>query len=239
MKKIPFYLSVILVFSIFTGIGWALDISPKDTTGKPGDSVVVQIYISDIGSGLDINAFSFIILFDENVLTYVEVDKTETLTESFSIVDGKLQESGKLKVNGVLFTGELHIDSEGLFLKIKFTVNTTANKDSVLSLLDFKDDIAPAVTTDATFKLITDTYKINKTVSPSSCGTITASPDKTSYSSDELVELKAIPDSCYEFTGWSGACSSTSPTCNLTMDSDKSVTANFKIKTYSQQATLT
>ncbi|MCP4105035.1 MAG: hypothetical protein GY749_05795, partial [Desulfobacteraceae bacterium] len=36
----------------------------------------------------------------------------------------------------------------------------------------------------------------------------------------------------YDFTGWSGDCSDANPVCTLTMNSDKSVTANFRIKTY-------
>ncbi|MCP4104223.1 MAG: cell wall-binding protein, partial [Desulfobacteraceae bacterium] len=81
-------------------------------------------------------------------------------------------------------------------------------------------------------KIPTDTYKLTKIVLPVSGGSISASPDKTSYNKDESVTLAAEPDSCYDFTGWSGDCSDANPVCTLTMNSDKSVTANFRIKTY-------
>ena len=35
-------------------------------------------------------------------------------------------------------------------------------------------------------------------------------------------------DATHEFVGWGGGCSGTSPTCVLTMDGDKSVTAEFR-----------
>jgi uncharacterized repeat protein (TIGR02543 family) len=44
-----------------------------------------------------------------------------------------------------------------------------------------------------------------------------------------VVELEAVPDPCYEFTGWSGNLTgSTNPT-TITMDGDKTVTAIFAL----------
>jgi len=42
-----------------------------------------------------------------------------------------------------------------------------------------------------------------------------------------VVNLTATPDPGWSFGGWSGACTGTSPTCTLTMDSDKWVGAYF------------
>jgi len=84
---------------------------------------------------------------------------------------------------------------------------------------------------------IPDTYTLTKTVSPSSGGAISASPDKSVYTDGESVTLTANPEACYDFTGWSGACSGTSLTCTLSMNADKSVTANFAVKTHSVSIT--
>ena len=81
-----------------------------------------------------------------------------------------------------------------------------------------------------TFKQKTSSLTINSTN-----GTVTKNPDKSSYNCGEKVTLTANPNSCYEFTGFSGACSGAS--CTLTMDSNKSVTANFGLKTYSLNIT--
>jgi len=42
-----------------------------------------------------------------------------------------------------------------------------------------------------------------------------------------VVNLTATPDPGWSFTGWGGACTGTSSTCTLTMDSDKWVVAYF------------
>jgi uncharacterized repeat protein (TIGR02543 family) len=63
-------------------------------------------------------------------------------------------------------------------------------------------------------------------------GSVSTSPTSTSFSPGTSVTLTAYPDGSSIFTGWSGACSGTSPTCIITMDSNKSVTANFTRKSY-------
>ena len=46
------------------------------------------------------------------------------------------------------------------------------------------------------------------------------------YSEDAVVSVTATANVGYTFTGWSGACSGTGA-CSVTMDADKTVTANF------------
>jgi Ca2+-binding RTX toxin-like protein len=48
-----------------------------------------------------------------------------------------------------------------------------------------------------------------------------------SYLKDAAVALTVAPASGSHFAGWSGACSGTSATCDLTMNAGKSVTATF------------
>ncbi|OPY76285.1 MAG: hypothetical protein A4E64_01582 [Syntrophorhabdus sp. PtaU1.Bin058] len=55
------------------------------------------------------------------------------------------------------------------------------------------------------------------------------------YSYGTLVTLIATPDTSYNFTGWSGACTGTGD-CTITMDSSKNVTANFSKKTFTINA---
>lgn len=50
---------------------------------------------------------------------------------------------------------------------------------------------------------------------------------ESQYASGTEVTLVASPNSGYGFSGWSGDCSGTSPTCVLTMDANKAVTASF------------
>jgi len=58
-------------------------------------------------------------------------------------------------------------------------------------------------------------------------GTVAKTPDLTSYSSGTSVQLTATPASGYTFTGWSGDITSTANPVTVTMNSNKTITANF------------
>ena len=77
-------------------------------------------------------------------------------------------------------------------------------------------------------------YTLSVRKSGTGSGTVVSSPSgincgttcSASYSQGTTVTLTATPDSNSIFAGWSGACTDTKD-CTVTMDSDKSVTANF------------
>ena len=58
-------------------------------------------------------------------------------------------------------------------------------------------------------------------------GTITRTPNQSSYTSGTTVTLQATPNSGYVFTGWSGDLTGTTNPATIVMNSNKSVTANF------------
>jgi len=60
------------------------------------------------------------------------------------------------------------------------------------------------------------------------CGSICSYP----FGYDNPVTLTAIPSPQSIFTGWSGDGCSGTGTCNVTMSSSKSVTANFNLAPY-------
>jgi len=77
--------------------------------------------------------------------------------------------------------------------------------------------------------------------SGSGTGTVTSNPSgincgatcSASFVPGTNVTLTATPDSGSTFSGWSGGgCSGTQTTCQVTMDSDKTVSATFALKTY-------
>ena len=82
------------------------------------------------------------------------------------------------------------------------------------------------------------TYTLNTTALN---GSVAVSPDKPQYNHGETVTLTAEPDTGYHFTHWSGDVPSGHETDNpliLTMDFNKSITANFDINTYTITASV-
>src|SRR6266850_1369260 len=75
----------------------------------------------------------------------------------------------------------------------------------------------------------TPSFTLTTGVSPSGAGTITPATGK--YDVGTQVTVTATANTGYEFTGWSGACTGTG-SCTVTMTSDQSVTANFKLVQY-------
>ncbi len=70
-------------------------------------------------------------------------------------------------------------------------------------------------------------------------GTVTKTPDQTSYTSGQTVTLQATPNAGYTFSGWSGDLTGTTNPVTLTMNSNKSVTANFSAAPAPTTYTLT
>ena len=73
-------------------------------------------------------------------------------------------------------------------------------------------------------------YKLTWNVNPSGSGYVTL-PAQTcadGYTAGSVIKLTAVPYTGYLFKDWSGAAGGTSNPVSVTMNSDKSVTANFK-----------
>jgi len=65
-------------------------------------------------------------------------------------------------------------------------------------------------------------------ISPKDSGTITKSPDKTSYSPNEEVTLTATPAKGYKFKQWQGDASGSEATITIKMNGNQNVTAVFE-----------
>lgn len=98
------------------------------------------------------------------------------------------------------------------------------------------------ITTDCTvtasFELIPPQYNLTLTLSGNGTGVVHSLPVPDincttgsclqGYDSGTVVTLTATPNSGMIFDRWSGACSGTSATCQVTMDAAKSVDARFR-----------
>jgi len=70
--------------------------------------------------------------------------------------------------------------------------------------------------------------KVAVVVMPAGSGTVVMNPNKTTFRQGDIVELTATPVSS-TFTSWSGGASGTVNTITVTIDGDKTVTANFTV----------
>jgi uncharacterized repeat protein (TIGR02543 family) len=87
----------------------------------------------------------------------------------------------------------------------------------------------------ANFAAQTATYTLTATVSPTGGGTVTGSG---SYSEGAIATITASPAAGYIFTGWSGDATGTSGSTSVTMNGNKSVTANFQLQSSGGTATI-
>ncbi len=69
-------------------------------------------------------------------------------------------------------------------------------------------------------------------------GSVTRTPDKTSYASGDVVTLQAVPNSGYAFANWSGDLTGTANPTTITMNGNKTVTANFTASTATYTLTI-
>lgn len=79
------------------------------------------------------------------------------------------------------------------------------------------------------------TYTLTTSASPTAGGTVSGAG---TYNSGTVVTLTATPATGYTFTGWSGDASGTSTSVNVTMSSNKSVTANFQAQSSGGGSTI-
>jgi len=104
-----------------------------------------------------------------------------------------------------------HIDS--LFFEANNTFSANPNVNNT-------DEI----TVPTTAPVYTQTYVLTTS---SSNGTVTKNPNTSYYLEDSEVILTPVPSTGYRFSSWSGDIVSSANPLTVTMDADKSITANF------------
>jgi len=70
-------------------------------------------------------------------------------------------------------------------------------------------------------------YSLQIRVTPTTAGTVTKTPARTTYFYRETVGLRAVPAPDYRFVRWEGSVTGTKDTLSVVMDANKSVTAVF------------
>jgi hypothetical protein len=70
-------------------------------------------------------------------------------------------------------------------------------------------------------------YTLTVNINPQWAGTVTKNPDKSTFCPSEQVTLIVTPNSGYTFSSWNGVDSSSGTTAYVTMNRNRTVTANF------------
>ena len=87
-------------------------------------------------------------------------------------------------------------------------------------------------TISATFAAI-PSYTLSISNAGTGSGSVSSNPTGPSFSAGTQVALTATPNANSTFSGWSGACSGTAITCQLTMSSNVTAIATFSAATNS------
>ncbi len=91
------------------------------------------------------------------------------------------------------------------------------------------------ITGDVTVRAVfsrNDSYTIVPSVTPNGSGSVTKSPDKTSYTYEESVTLTAVPNEGYTFVKWENGLNGTAETKSYTVTQSIQPRAVFEKKTY-------
>ena len=78
----------------------------------------------------------------------------------------------------------------------------------------------------------TITYEISISIDPPFAGTVVSNPNQTVVDKGTSFSLKAFANEGWIFNSWSGDMSSTVNPLSLSLDSDKTIIANFSAKSY-------
>jgi hypothetical protein len=116
-------------------------------------------------------------------------------------------------------------------IKNKLTSVSPVKRDMLIALRgdDMLDELRiynRALSSQEIQQLYATTLETN--ISPKNSGTITKSPDKTSYSPNEEVTLTAKPAKGYKFKQWQGDASGSEATITIKMNGNQNVTAVFE-----------
>ncbi|GAA4431165.1 hypothetical protein GCM10023188_18470 [Pontibacter saemangeumensis] len=110
-------------------------------------------------------------------------------------------------------------DGAGKAVVKTFNVNVTGGSVNIAFASVTNNAIVSAI------EVMPTTYTL--TANTAGSGVIAVNPNQQSYASGKVVTLTATPASGYQFTGWSGDATGTINPLSVTMNSNKTIMANF------------
>ena len=241
-------LAVILVLGMSSALSGTAPVSaqsgtatssatPSNATPSVGEQVVVTINI-DV-SGVDdpddaLGSFTGSLDWDPAVLAY---DSDSDILAGFTgFVNASQSSTGHIAFNGARAAGAT---GDVIVLTITFDVVGAAGTYSDLELsysamaaaTTFADLLPILTVTDGRVDVLPPDYTLTIAANPVGGGTTNPAVGDHTYVDGTVVNVTAVAATGYTFGSWSGACTGTGA-CQVTMDADKSVTANFTLNTY-------
>jgi uncharacterized repeat protein (TIGR02543 family) len=209
---------------------------PSNATPSIGQQITVTIRIDVSGVNPPdekLGSFTGTLQWQPSVLTYHS--DSGILAGFTGVVNVDEVASGRITFNGAKPTG-----ATGNITVLTITFNVVGSGTSPLDLgysamssaYTFKSLLSILAVTDGQVQVGAPTqYTLTIGVSPSGGGTTNPAVGQHTYSAGTVVNVTATAAAGYQFASWSGACTGTG-TCQVTMDANKTVTANFTPITY-------
>ncbi|WP_367358725.1 hypothetical protein, partial [Mesotoga sp.] len=163
-----------------------------------------------------------------NVVSDHTIDASFSQLEYTITVSASPIEGGTVSGGGVYKHGEqvnLAAQAKGSYRFVNWTENgNELSTDPEYSIIAASNRQLVANFAEKTYEL---------TIIVSGQGSIQRDPDKALYSSGEVVKLTAVPEIGWRFKNWSGALGGSANPAYITMNSNRTVTANFSRSQYS------
>ena len=161
---------------------------------------------------------------DDYSVNVIQNGASITVTNSANNIFYGTVDGNKVSWNGTLYNGDGYVTITSMDL--------TASGDSLTGSVkwDFSNTNGGTTVCSGTTAITgtrTSVPAYTLTITANANGTVTKNPDQASYTSGTVVTLTAQPAAGYTFANWSGDLTGTTNPATVTMNANKTVTANF------------
>jgi len=114
---------------------------PDTATAPAGQMITIPVQLDNPGN-LPVDAFGLKLSFPPSLASYVDIQKSGTLTDGWFVVDGSENVSGEITIGGFHTTP---ITTSGVLFEIRLQIQANVVGEAGLTLSDFIDDIAGGI----------------------------------------------------------------------------------------------
>ncbi len=123
-----------------------------DVNGSTGEEVLMPVVISNTPN---VSSYTFDLLFDSTQIEFIGIDKSQTLSEDFLLVDANEIEPGRLRIGGAAFLAD-PIQQDGVLVFLTFRILPDVSINPTVSIDRMLDDIADFNTSPGTINVFAD-----------------------------------------------------------------------------------